>query len=241
MRAGLPTLLLLSLLAGCGKGESVPPPSLGAASALRPHIVLKSGIEYDPGTAYVARTAPGGTPYVITALHLFCVDGHVESQIPGGQLEMRVSFINLSPFGGREIVATGRGSKVSSGYVRSNNKDLAGDVAAFEVDPATLKADVLILAAEDARVGETVWLLGDQENAKPQSQKLWTARVTEVSAQRTMVQTEATLSFDAFSGAPVVNGKGEVVGHLIAASASGLVAMTGVSGIRQRLSEAGIK
>lgn len=99
--------------------------------------------------------------------------------------------------------------------------------------PEGAKVTVLELAVDEPKAGDWVWIVGQQGE---QPLKFYRARVTQV-VSGTMVMTQFD-RFDptGFSGGPVVNAEGKVVGTMLAAENPGNVRQGAtVAHIRERL------
>lgn len=215
-------------------------PKLGPAAALRPTIVLRAGGENDAGTAVAVRIAPGKEPILLTALHLFGPDGGLDRRYAPAELEKLVKEIQLKPFGGNTVVARTRGVLRKKGPMLVEGESrIQFDLAVFSLTPKP-KVTVLPLAEKDPKMGEWVWLVGDEFKSQPQRQRLFPAQVGIVNLNGGWLRLKTPVELSGFSGAPVVNGKGEVVGILIGGSDAGAI-MNSAEGIRHRLMENRIK
>ena len=219
-----------------------PAPKLGPAVALRPTIVLRAGDPYAAGTAVAVRTAAGREPILLTALHLFGPDGNDNFDRPHAPEELNklVKEIQLKPFGGGSVVARTRTvlRKKGPGLVEGESR-VQFDLAVFSLAPKP-KVSVQPLAEKDPKMGEWVWLVGDELKDRPQRQRLYPAQVGIVNLNGGLLRLKQPMDLSAFSGAPVVNVKGEVVGILIGGGDAGAM-MNSAEGIRHRLMESRIK
>jgi hypothetical protein len=222
----------LLILTGCSSSSNPPvpasTPSLGSVSALRPELAYGKGSTQRTGTAFAVRSK-SGQKYVVTAAHLYHDDEWPTMQT-----------ITLSTMDDK-VVARCKGvplyvgkytedSPHSKAWIRDYSEDLM--ITPLAEDSTT---EPLSLAANNPVRDELVWVVGCEAN-KPGSQKLYPCRVVRVSAKD--FQYAALNAFDPwdFSGGPVVNQEGEVVGNLVASSSSVLLGTT-VSVIRQRFKE----
>src|SRR5690242_16938525 len=78
----------LLLLTGCGgprPDRSIPPPTIPANFAVRPLFQLRDGRQIQAGTAFAA-TMDGGSPVLLSAMHLFGEAGGLDHDLPGTTL-----------------------------------------------------------------------------------------------------------------------------------------------------------
>lgn len=222
-------------------GPPPPAPQVGGSVALRPTFVLRSGGDYSAGTAVAVRLKPGGEPILLTALHLLGPAGGLERDLAPGEIDGMVREVRLSRIAGGQPVARARGSLIrSGGALRAEDPGVARDVAAFKLLPGS-KVNALPLAERNPGFGEAVWLVGDVVTHEPQVQRLFPARVMVASPEGTAIRFQEEFPLQAFSGAPVINARREVVGLLIAGGGGGMGIINPAGTIRERLREAGIR
>jgi hypothetical protein len=124
-------------------------------------------------------------------------------------------------------------------FPEEGNSDVSGDVAAFRLSPKS-KVNALDLAPANPAMGEWVWLVGDVFDHEPQTQRLFPAKVITASDQSTVISFTSDFELRAFSGAPVINSRKQVVGLLIAGGPRvGIINPAG--SIRKRLAESGVR
>lgn len=216
---GALTVILLAVGLFVYRWFTAPPPGapqIGKTVALRPTIIPKKGKPVSAGTAVAVRTAPGKPAVLITALHLFGPSGGMQKNIAPGELDAQIREIWLAPVGGkRRIVARAKGAVRKTGPALSDAvPNVAGDLAAFKLHPKSA-VNALPLATQSLKFGDWVWLVGDVVDHEPQTQRLFPGRAWIPSKEATVVQFKEEFKLQAFSGAPLINAKGEVVGILI--------------------------
>jgi hypothetical protein len=96
------------------------------------------------------------------------------------------------------------------------------------------------LAEKSPHFGQWVWLVGDVVDHEPQTQRLFPARVLVPSGGGTRVELQAPINLQAFSGAPVVDSRGRVVGLMIGGDAE-MSVISPAGNIRARLAESGVR
>jgi hypothetical protein len=215
-------------------------PKIGKAVALRPTFLVRGGKPYGAGTAVAVRVQPSAAPILITAQHLFGPAGGMEPPIAPPDLDKKIAGVLLTPMAGGKPVAMARGSLRKSGaFPGEGLEDVSGDVAAFKLSPKS-RVNALDLAPGNPAMGEWVWLVGDVFDHEPQTQRLFPARVILVSDKKTLIKFDKSFELRAFSGAPLINGKKQVVGLLIGGT-SELGIINPAGSIRKRLEESGVR
>ena len=214
-------LLSLLLLAGCRPqtsrtAQNLPPPTLPSNLAVRPRVLLTDGRKIEAGTAFGA-TLDGSKPILLTALHLFGEAGGLQSDIPPQSLPDQVQDITLFDMEyGSQLGTTGRGL-LRDGYPMRDDGpyvDCSGDIVAFQL-PEGIAIGSAPIAAENPEVGERVWIVGKEYKEKGPTANLYSGVVAEVSTGVIALEEDVPFDGRGFSGGPVVNAKGEVVGTVI--------------------------
>jgi len=240
MRHSLP-VVLLGLLAGCGRGgsgngEAVPEtpapstaPSVTAAQVYRPTFNMR-GNRASAGTGYFL-TAPSGKVVAITAQHV--LDKPEWGSVSGVSFDAMDNGSSV-PVGAKpdylgrsfDELPTIEGGRFP---VFDTSEDFAVWVLA-----GTKKPQVLELAAEDPKANQWVWCAGEEGG---RAFALYLAKVTKVKGGTMQMQQHAKFAPRGFSGGPVFSADGKVVGNVLAADpGSGQMAGATAATIRKRIS-----
>lgn len=227
------------LLTGCGPrvDKSVPPPHIPANFAVRPLFKLQDGREIQAGTAFAA-TMDGGAPVLISAMHLFGEAGGLDHDLPGASLPEAIAAVELYDMeygqplarAGAELIRDGKATDFSTG-------DCSQDVVAFALDPKA-SLGVLPLAKTNPTVGTRVWAVGREYKDHGAEARLYAGTVTEVKDTALSVEEDVAYEGQGFSGGPVVNARGEVIGTTIGSGKSfgrAITYLNPVESIRRRL------
>jgi S1-C subfamily serine protease len=233
MRARLAIFLCVALVsAGCkGNIESVPEtpppasaPTLPEGAALRPTYNL-DGKTPSAGTAFVVADKAGRS-YMLTAAHV------MDNDAEWG----RVQAVSLRVMGGSEVArAEGRPTYLGKAF---DAGDATADLVVWPL-AAGAKAPALKLAAADPKGNEWAWAVG-QEPGSSGPQKAYRCKVTGTRMGGLLLQQHDRFVMRGFSGGPVVNAQGEVVGSLLGGNAPTVI-ISRVSGIRARLAQANVQ
>ncbi len=217
-------------------------PKIGKRVAHRPVFVMANQKSFSAGTAWAGRTRVGAQPHLFTALHLFGPDGGLDKQIVPAKMGQSVRSVLLLPFGVRRPSTVADKPLLRTGQPMGEGEglDASGDIAVFRLPPKA-PVNALTLAQKDAGMGEWVWLVGDEVDHQPEQQRLWPAQVIMNSPKALMMRFEKPVRLQAFSGAPVINAKSEVVGMLIGGTPNGGGIVNPVSSMRKRLAESGVQ
>lgn len=241
---GCGVTVLLVCIAGMWLYQALfgPPPAaprVASNAALRPTFILRDGRMLDAGTAVVVKLRPGAAPIMITAGHLLGTAGGLERNLAPGEIDRTVRAVLLTPLSAAKPEASARGSLRKSGQALSeDNENPALDLAAFRLAPGG-KVHALPLAPGNPRMGEWLWMAGDEIDHEPQAQRLFAARVM---VSDGVARSHRPVRLQGFSGAPLINARGEVAGLLIGGTENGMIATFNPAGaIRERLAQEGIR
>ncbi len=216
MRLGRRRLALAALacLAACRPRAAPSPPAVAADRLLRPAFATRDG-ELRAGSAFLVRDprAPASV-LLLTAHHLFGPDGGLAREVAGAELPAFVREVRLADLAGRPVAVAGPVVPIP-GARAHRQVDFAHDLAAFAAPPA-LAGRAFALARAAPAVGERVWLFAEVRAGAPPGRLLHAATVTSSSATELAYRfDDGGLDLGATSGAPVLDGAGEVVGvHL---------------------------
>lgn len=209
---------LLALLGGCSAFQPKPPavaPDLPRNFAVRPYFLLKDGQEMQAGTAFGAKLDNGET-VLLSVLHLFGEAGGLSKDIPAAKVPEVVESVTLYDMGYKQKYGEAGKGLLRDGYPLGSrgNEDCSGDLVAFALDGKSGVA-TLPLAKQNPQVGETVWIVGKVYAHEGPVADRYEGKVESVSAQSIDVELGVPVELTGFSGAPVVNAKGEVVGIVV--------------------------
>ena len=188
--------------------KPAPPPPAPTGLILRPTFSTTTAGEVSAGTAFVARVPGFAQPVLLSALHLLGPAGGLPRDVPSVQVPEVVEGVFLhDAFSGAEVGRVTSAVVIPSASIADGSRG-AGDVLAFWA--ADLPASSRVLASQDPRVGESVWLAA--QLADGQGGALHRA-VVEEAAEGWLVYRfdDPNLSLSATSGAPILNSRNQVV------------------------------
>lgn len=224
--------LLILTAVGCKENiESVPatpppdkPPEMAANASLRPYYQMGT-MESAAGTAFIVQDKAGKL-YMLTAAHI--MDNDAEWQ--------QVKGVSLRVMGGA-VTARVQGRPVYIGKAFSEG-NASTDLVIWPLAEGA-KVTPLKLASGDPKKNEWLWAIG-QEPGSTGPQKMYRCKVTGPDTGGFLLEQHDQFQMRGFSGGPVVNAQGEVVGSLLGGQGQKVI-ISGVSGIRARLAEAKIE
>jgi hypothetical protein len=199
-------------------------PNAAETAALRPSYELSG------------RTVVAGTGFVITdtkGKHYFLSAAHVMDPLLNWRKIDNVTLNSLS----NTPVGTALPSNLTWVGKPFDTAGCEDDLVVWEPTfpnpPAALK-----LAAEDPKRNEWVWVVGQEFGRR--GQRLMRCKVTGTESNGITLEQHDPFKLQGFSGAPMLNAKGEVVGMVLGGREPKVLSSV-VSTIRQRLSEQGIQ
>jgi len=222
---------VLPVLPACQKklpsvSETPPPlgsPDVPTAIALRPTYDV-NGRSLTAGTGFVVRDTAGKT-YFLTAAHV----------MDQGDWR-RVTNVSLATMSGESIGSLQPGGLKHIGAPF----DRAGAAADIIIWEAPLEnATALPLAAEDLKRNEWVWAVG-QEMGRRGTGRTFRCKVTGSESGGIVLEQHERFELRGFSGGPVINAKGQVVGAILGGREP-RVLCSRITSIRDRLSQVGIQ
>jgi S1-C subfamily serine protease len=226
--------LVLPLVPACNR-ETIPavaespapttPPTVPATAAIRPTYDLKNQ-QAAAGTGFLVKDQAGKV-YFLTAAHVMDDEAEWRS----------VKNLALATMAG-ERIGSAKPSALKWIGKPFDERDTTTDFAIWEPTFDTPPTP-LALAAEDPKKNEWVWVVG-LEGAQRGPQKFFRARVTGAEQGGVTLRQEDRFQLRGFSGGPVLNGRGQVVGTVLGGPEPTILCSK-VSSIRKRLQEAGIQ
>jgi hypothetical protein len=232
-----PTIALLAILPAMAQVPDVP-----LHSVLRPTVESVEG-RLQAGTAFIIRLSDSGTPYLITAHHIFGPLGGFSREYRPSELPGLIQRVLAESVDDPTASARAAGPLVLDAHpVRG--QEASSDVAAIPIEDVN-KAGILRLARACPAAGETVWLLAEVWGGAPRTQRLHSATVLSAGRDALLFTYDNTrLDLRATSGAPIIDSRGEVVGINVNVELrpDALVGIAvPVESIRQVLSRAGLE
>jgi hypothetical protein len=227
--------LLLSILpiCGCSRLESVPEtpapettPAISNDASLRPLYLMGNAEEVAAGTAFVVQDKAGKC-YMLTAAHVLD-DTAKWQQVKAAKLR-----VMAGPVVGD---VEDRPSYVGKPFTESGT---AYDLVIWPL-VAGAKVTPLKLAAASPKKNEWLWVIG-QEASSTGPQKMYRCQVTGAERGGFVLEQYDHFEMRGFSGGPVVNAQGEVVGSLLGGVSASEPLISGVNDIRARLADAKIE
>ena len=243
-QTALGIVLGVSLLVGCGPhvDRNTPPPTVPANFAVRPLFQLRDGHQIQAGTAF-ATTLDGSPPVLLSAMHLFGEAGGLDHDLPAATLPEAISAVAVYDMeynqplahAGAELIRDSKAADFEA-------NDMSQDVVAFALD-ANVPLGVLPLAKTNPAVGTRVWAVGREYKDHGATAKLYGGTITEVKATNIVMEEDTPFEGRGFSGGPVVNAQGQVIGTVIGGGkiyGHAVSLLNPVESIRRHLQTAGI-
>ena len=210
----VPRLLFLSLCcAGCGTDTRVAEEWVSKPIAGWPQIVLTNHAEFNGHTSLEGASgflirADDGRVFAATAAHLIGSAGGVEPDIPLNQLTARIRSWKMFP----RTMPDDFVQITSLAVEGLDGRNLDWLVLSIR-DSGQLPARALRLRRDRVRVGETVYLIGCPYVETECSQNVYRGKVTQRAlGDRFRYDIDPPVDIRGFSGAPIIDEKGYVVG-----------------------------
>jgi S1-C subfamily serine protease len=183
------------------------------------------------GTGFVIKDVFQGK-YLLTCAHLI----DQEEWYKRDRLQMRTmnGKLAIETVGAPLLIGTSVNLKKA---MPNGRPDMTQDLVVQSITAKGLKS--LPMARKDPQVGDWVWAVGCEINKPIGNEHLYPGRVVEVSRGGYLFEQYERFNPHGFSGGPVVNARGEVVGNVLAGGEK-IVGGATVNTIRQRLREKGI-
>jgi hypothetical protein len=227
---GAATALMAFVLAGVGPplAHADPPirpdtpPATLVQAVCRP-VLSVDGEPLASGTAFILHGAaerPG--LWLVTAQHLFGMDGHAKGPIPWNQMPGRARSATCHSLDGTRTWAAGPALAIEGAHAMgalTGLRDIAiMPVSGQDVIAAAGPKIALALAPNAPRAGEKVWLVAQTVDRGHAGQRLFAAEVLSLEGCLAFAYEAADLDLSNTSGAPVVDIEGRVVGVNVAVS-----------------------
>jgi len=223
-----PAVICFVLLGPCAGCRERPAPSPAPAKITAPapareptapdRFVFRPTFDTDKGpvsagTAFAVRVPGQSRAVILTALHLLGPSGGMSRDVAPADVPRRVKELRLRPcFGEKGELKLPAEAIVIPQAAPLGKVGPAGDVVAFW-GPAGDGVHAAELAADLPGKGEPVWLVAQLLSGAPKDQRLHRARVvgTDEDGDYVYRYDNPKVVIRATSGAPVVNGAGQVV------------------------------
>jgi len=214
-----PVLLLMVVSAACDDSAKKPEPWVSKNSTTWPQIVLtnegtfRGHTSMDGASSFLIK-ANDGRIFAVTAKHLLGEDGGVEPRIVPSDFNNVLKSWRLSP-------RTKPKSFIEVEKLVAFNESQHEDWLLFSVKQTKdLPAQPLRVREAAVEHDETVYLLGVPYKDTTSSQKVYKGRVTSYNIPLPFFRFDFSPSVDlsGFSGAPVIDEKGHLVGILTGSS-----------------------
>jgi len=199
------------------------PPSVSTAAALRPTYDL-NGRAVTAGTGFVVKDTAGKL-YFLTAAHVMETSEW-----------RRVNSVSVATMGG-EVVCTLQPGGLKHVGAPFDKAGAQADLVIWEAPME--KPTVLPIATEDPRRNEWVWVIGQEMKGRGAG-RLYRCKVTGTETGGILLEQNERFELRGFSGAPIVNEKGQVVGAVLGGNEPNVLCSR-VTSIRERLSQQGIQ
>lgn len=231
----------LAVLTGCGNPNRAPrpqqqqaarvevpatPPKLGDV-AYRPEFHFNNGqAPASAGTAFVVKSATGDR-YLLTAAHLLDTKEWKS-----------VQSVKLKDFRGGKTLGQSVGAPIYIGRGMDPARDETEfDLAVFKLAPGDSTTPLKLAATYPNQ--NRLWAVGCEVTSRDGVQRVFELKPNMAANKSIVLDKINRFNVQAFSGGPLVDHNGVVVGSLLGANETTVIG-TSVDALRQRLTEKGI-
>jgi hypothetical protein len=211
--------------------EDAGPPQPWSGAVLRIEFSYPEKHFMGLGTGFVIRDQ-AGNDYLMTCAHLVN-DGGWEARY---RIRMRTmdNMRSIDDYG--DTLHIGKSVDLQQPRGRGG-PDMTQDLIVRSVAGDWMQP--LRLAEQDPKVGDSVWVVGCEAKDPPHSERFYPVRIAGVGRGGYTARKLGTFDPRGFSGGPVINSAGLVIGNVLVGSES-TVGGSVVTAIRRHLSEHGI-
>jgi hypothetical protein len=220
-----------SMSAEAPASEDPPPPPPWSGVVLRIEFRYPEKRYVGFGTGFVIRDQ-SGNDYLMTCAHLV-KDGGWEARY---RIRMRTMDHTRSIEDYGDTLHIGKSVDLQQGRGRGG-PDMTQDLIVRSVAGDWMQP--LQLAEHDPKVGDCVWVVGCEAKDPPHDERFYPVRIAGIGRGGYTARKLGTFDPRGFSGGPVVNSAGLVVGNLLVGSES-TVGGSVVTAIRRHLADHGI-
>lgn len=193
------------------------------SNILKKQILLTNDAQFTDG-----RTLEGASGFLIkyndanfavTVRHLLGEAGGVEPEVKINDLSKSLTNWEMMP----RIVGNKDTETVKVSAAGLDFSQSAADIILLKVTSKSFTIETLTPNFDIPQVGETLFLIGCPYSEKQCKQNSYPVRFAEFDEQENALvcEMDAKVELSGFSGAPLINGKGEVLGALVSGGAAG--------------------
>ena len=185
------------------------PPTVTPGMLFRPQFVTLDGT-VDAGTAFAAKIEGSQPTFIVSALHLFGEAGGLNHDIPAAVLSSRWQGLSLEDCSSHIVHTNVPMQPVPLIMAKPMpNRSAHGDVAVCQLQQAgSLQLQPFPIAREVPAAGERVWLVSEVIGS---SSLIHPATIEGTEDGWLIYRFDRRIELRATSGAPVVDGQGQVV------------------------------
>lgn len=190
-------------------------PNLPSTFVVWPRFYVSDLEPFTAGKAFAVQL-DNGRKVLISCLHLFGPLGGLDQHINPQELPTRVMGVDLLSLDSSTIIGKAGKELLKSGQAMDLVKDgnYTGDLVAFDL-PVDAPLGAIPIISNTPSIGTPVWLITVFADDNSNSPRLCSGKITSANGKCTEVSLDAPIKLQACSGAPVVNGQGELVGMLL--------------------------